>query len=92
MINNAGGITGNFLMDKVGAGTLTVINTTTSQFGSMPTVTPATGSTPGSISVSDPLNFLLYSSHLNIGATIQDLETMQVLQILAEIAPDLIEP
>ncbi len=61
-----------------------VVNTTTGQFPSLATVNPATGTTPGTVTVSDPLNFLLYSSHLNIGATIQDLETMQVLQILAE--------
>ena len=30
------------------------------------------------------MNFLLYSSQLNVGATLQDLESRQVLQILAE--------
>jgi pilus assembly protein CpaC len=60
------------------------ISTTTSQFPSLTTSSSGTGSSAPSISISDPLNFLLYSSHLNIGATIQDLETMQVLQILAE--------
>lgn len=33
---------------------------------------------------SNPLNFFLYSARANVGATIQDLETKQVLQILAE--------
>lgn len=44
------------------------------------------GSTAGSktVSISNPLNFMFYSSKLNIGATLQDMETRQVLQILAE--------
>ncbi len=33
---------------------------------------------------SDPLNFLLYSSKINVGVTIKDLENKQILQILAE--------
>ncbi len=37
-----------------------------------------------SLSVVNPLNFNLFLSRLNIGATLQDLETMQVAQILAE--------
>ena len=36
------------------------------------------------LSVINPLNFNLFLSRLNIGATLQDLETMQVAQILAE--------
>jgi pilus assembly protein CpaC len=36
------------------------------------------------VSISNPLNFLLYSSQLNVGAMLQDMETKQVLQILAE--------
>lgn len=35
-------------------------------------------------SISNPLNFLLYSSRLNIGATLADLQTLNILQILAE--------
>src|SRR5208282_1628514 len=51
------------------------------------TVTSAgivTTGTPATITVSNPLNFLFYDWKYNIGATIQDLETKQVLQILAE--------
>ncbi len=59
-------------------------NTSTQQYGSMPTYTPPTTTTGGILTVSDPLNFLLFSSKLNIGATIKDLENKQVLQILAE--------
>ena len=36
------------------------------------------------MSVSNPLNFFLYNSKLNIGATMADLEAHNVLQILAE--------
>ncbi len=60
-----------------------IVSTTTSQFPSTATVSPSSNGAK-TLSVSDPLNFLLYSSRLNVGATIQDLETMQVLQILAE--------
>jgi len=59
-------------------------NTSTQQFGSMPTYTPPTTTSAGLLTVSDPLNFLLFSSKLNVGATIKDLEAKQVLQILAE--------
>ena len=38
----------------------------------------------GSVATTNPLNFMLYSAKLNLGATIQDLESKQVLQILAE--------
>jgi pilus assembly protein CpaC len=36
------------------------------------------------VSITNALNFLLYSSKLNVGATIQDLESKNILQILAE--------
>jgi pilus assembly protein CpaC len=64
--------------------------TTTQQFPSNPTVTPGeaatttTPATPTTVTVSDALNFLLFSTKLNVGATISDLESKQVLQILAE--------
>lgn len=38
----------------------------------------------GTLTTSNPLSFLLYSAKLNLGVTIQDLQTKQVLQILAE--------
>jgi Flp pilus assembly secretin CpaC len=38
----------------------------------------------GTVTTSNPLNFMLYSAKLNLGVTIQDLESKQVLQILAE--------
>jgi len=59
-------------------------NTSTQQYGSMPTYTPPTTTSPGVLTVGDPLNLLLFSSKLNVGATIKDLENKQVLQILAE--------
>jgi pilus assembly protein CpaC len=36
------------------------------------------------VSITNPLNFLFYSARFNIGATLQDMESKQVLQILAE--------
>lgn len=65
-------------------GSSLISNTTTGQYSSNPVVTPPTGTTPTTLTVSDPLNFLLFSSKLNIGATLKDLESKQVLQILAE--------
>jgi pilus assembly protein CpaC len=56
--------------------------TTTGQVASSLSVTNTSGTS--SVSVSNPLNFLLYSSRLNIGVTLQDLETLNVLQILSE--------
>jgi len=61
-----------------------VASTSTNQYGSTLGVTSG-GVTGGkTVTLGNPLNFSLYSSKLNIGATLQDLETMQVLQILAE--------
>ncbi len=62
----------------------TISSTTTSQFQSNAAYTPATSTNAATVSVTDPLNFLLFSSKLNIGASLKDLENKQVLQILAE--------
>jgi len=59
-------------------GTGWVGTSTSSQFPSAATLTGA------AVAVSNPLNFFLYNFKQNIGATIQDLQTKQVLQILAE--------
>jgi pilus assembly protein CpaC len=70
-----------------------IASTTTNQFPSSIAVSNAgsAGAAGGSssaggktVNITNPLNFLLYSSKLNVGATIQDLETRQILQILAE--------
>ena len=37
-----------------------------------------------SVTVTNPLNFLFYSAKLNVGATLADLESRNILQILAE--------
>ena len=73
-------------------GTNTIAQSTTAQFSSTATLT--TGTTGGgtgsasvggnTLTVSDPLNFLLYNSNINLGVSIRDLENRQVLQILAE--------
>jgi pilus assembly protein CpaC len=77
-------------------GNTTLSGSTTGQFPSSMTGTAATTTTtatstgvvstgtPATVTVSNPLNFLFYDWKYNIGATIQDLETKQVLQILAE--------
>ena len=69
-------------LDQLGinifAGGRTAVATPTGEFPST-----ATGS-GSSFSVSDPMNFLLYNSKLDLGLTIKDLEEKQVLQVLAE--------
>jgi pilus assembly protein CpaC len=66
-----------------GGNTSFLASTTTTQYASTSTYSQ-NGTTSGSLTTSDPLNFLLYSSKLNLGATVKDLESKQVLQILAE--------
>jgi pilus assembly protein CpaC len=72
-----------------------IVQSSTNQFpssiaasnaGSPSSSSGGTSSTAGNkvVSITSALNFLLYSSKFNVGATIQDLETKQVLQILAE--------
>lgn len=56
--------------------------TTTGQVASTISAVNAVGG--NTVSISNPLNFFLYSSRFNIGATLQDLETLNVLQILSE--------
>lgn len=68
----------------------TLATSGTSQFPStLTTSTNANGNTSytagnTSVTVTNPLNFLLYNADLNIGAMIQDLEQRNLLQILAE--------
>ena len=73
-----------FAFNFFSAGGNNLASTTTNQYGSTLSVTQG-GTTGGKqVTLGNPLNFSLYSSRLNIGATLQDLATMQVLQILAE--------
>jgi len=68
-----------------GGNTSFLATASTSQFSSTSAFTSGSGNLPtGSLTTSNALNFLLYSSKLNLGATVQDLESKQVLQILAE--------
>ena len=67
----------------------TIASSSTAQFSSTATLTTGnsgSGSSVGgnTLSVSDPLNFLLYNAKINVGVSIRDLENRQVLQILAE--------
>ena len=54
----------------------------TQQFSS--TATESIGSAMKTVTVSNPLNLFFFNSAHNIGATLQDLEAKNVLQILAE--------
>jgi pilus assembly protein CpaC len=73
-----------FAFNFFSAGGNNLGSTSTNQYTS--TMSVAQGGTTGgkTVTLGNPLNFSLYSSKLNIGMTLQDLETMQVLQILAE--------
>lgn len=54
----------------------------TQQFNSVGLTSSTSGA--AQIGVSNPLNLFLYDSKLNVGATIADLESHNILQILAE--------
>ena len=60
------------------AGGRTASAVSTGQFSS----TVDTSTAP--VSVSDPLNFFLYNYKLNLGITLKDAESKQILQVLAE--------
>ena len=68
------------------AGGQNLATTTTGMYASQLTVGSGGNSSVGSksVSLSNPLNFSFYSSKYNVGATLQDLASMNVLQILAE--------
>ncbi len=81
---------GQFAVNFFNGGGNKIIQSTTGQFASTATITEG-GSACASnatgcktVGVSNALNYFLYSSKLNVGATIEDLETMQLAQILAE--------
>ncbi len=58
--------------------------TTTGQFAA-PTLTPATPlSLPPTVTLSSALNVFLLDSHLNLGATIEALESQNLFEILSE--------
>ena len=65
-----------------GAGGQNPSSTTTGQYPSTMSSSVANG--VKTITTINPLNFSIYLNRFNIGATLQDLETMQVGQILAE--------
>jgi Flp pilus assembly secretin CpaC len=68
-----------------GGNTSFLAQTTTSQYPSTGTLSgSSTAGQLATFTASSPLSFLLYSAKLNLGTTIQDLQTKQVLQILAE--------
>jgi len=61
-----------------------LVNTTTGQYPSTQTYTPGSGTSPATLTTSNPLNLLFYNFGLNIGLTVQDLQDRQIAQILAE--------
>jgi pilus assembly protein CpaC len=61
----------------------TVGTVTTGQF-SPPTVTPGSGGTPATSLISNALNLFFFRPDLNLGATIEALETQGLVQVLAE--------
>jgi pilus assembly protein CpaC len=63
--------------------TNSVGSVSTQQF-SPPSITPGSGSTPASATLSSLLNLFIFRPDLNLGATIEALQTNGVLQILAE--------
>ncbi len=65
-----------------GAGGQNPATTTTGQYPSTLTTTLLNG--VKTVTTTNPLNFSIYLNRFNIGATLQDLETMQLAQILAE--------
>jgi pilus assembly protein CpaC len=67
--------------------TNTIGRVTTGQF-SPPSVTPPTAATPTTVTLGDALNFFLFRTDLNLGATIRALQTKGLVEILAE--PDVL--
>lgn len=69
-----------------GGNTSYFASSTSTQYPSTATASksPLGNGTGVAVAVSNPLNFFYYNLKANIGTTIQDLETKQVLQILAE--------
>jgi pilus assembly protein CpaC len=62
-----------------------IASSTSSQFPTAATLAQsAAAGAIGTLATTNPLSFLLYSAKLNLGTTIQDLQSKQVLQILAE--------
>jgi pilus assembly protein CpaC len=68
-----------FTMGQKGIGT-----STTGAFGSNPSFTAPSGTSPVTWSLTNLLNIFYYDPHLNLGAVLQDLATHNILQILAE--------
>jgi pilus assembly protein CpaC len=62
----------------------TIGGATTGQFPSTVTTTPPTSTTPATVATSNPLNLFLYTFDHNFGITMQDLESKNVYQVLAE--------
>ena len=71
-----------FAVNLFNQGGTNVIGSTTNQFSSTLSVT-GTGASK-TVSVTNPLNFFLYSMDHNFGVSVEDLQTLNILQILSE--------
>jgi pilus assembly protein CpaC len=67
-----------------GGNTSFLASSTSAQFPTSSVLSQGVAGAIGTLTTSNPLSFLLYSAKLNLGVTIQDLQTKQVLQVLAE--------
>ena len=66
------------------AGGNAVSSLSTQQFPSSVTESAASGTSGATVTASDPLNLFLYSFNLHSGVTVKDLESKNILQVLAE--------
>ena len=82
-----GHTTGTVGTGQFGGSTISTSSATTSTANGV-TSTTAIAPTPPTVNVTNPLNLFLFRTDINLGATIEALETKSLLQILAE--PNLI--
>jgi pilus assembly protein CpaC len=76
--------TRDFAMNLFSTGATNTIGSLTTGQASSPLVTGGTGGSAPSYSISDALNIFLFRKDLNLGTTIQNLQSRGLLQILAE--------
>lgn len=71
-------------MNLFSTGAANTVGTVTTGQYTAPTVAQATPSTPASATISNALNLFFFRPDLNLGATIEALETQGLVQVLAE--------
>jgi pilus assembly protein CpaC len=75
--------TSQFALNLFSTGATNTLGSITTGQSTSPIVTPSTGS-KGTYSISDALNVFLFRNDLNLGLTLQNLQSKGLLQILAE--------